>query len=55
MGYESEWAAGFDHDARHGDRYERQTIGDAGPATGLSGRNRGGFLRRNQRKSRGQR
>jgi len=34
--------AGIDHDARHGDRYERQTVAYAGPAAGLSGRNRSG-------------
>ena len=34
-GYESEQLAGFDHDARHGDRYERQTVADIGPAAGL--------------------
>ena len=36
-GDESEQLAGFDHDARHGDRYERQTVADIGPAAGLSG------------------
>ena len=51
MGYESEGLPESDHDARHGDRYERQTITDADPVTGVSGwhgRGEFGVLHRGQ-------
>ena len=42
-GYESERAAGFDHDAKHGDPDERSTTTNPGAAAGLSrGYERGG-------------
>jgi hypothetical protein len=41
-GYESERVAGFDHDAKHGDRDERPAITDPGAAPGVFGLHHGG-------------
>lgn len=37
MGFESERAAGVDHDAEHGDRYERRAVAYVGPDPGSCG------------------